>query len=616
MSFFIRLCGLSLLLAAQTVTAEANADLENSSVQLSPIIVTATRTAISADEALASVTVISREELEQRQSTTVAEALNGMAGLQFSNNGGPGKTTSLFMRGTNSDSVLVMIDGVKVGSGTLGTAAFEHIPVELIDHIEVVRGPRAGLYGSEAICGVIQIFTRNGKDGSQKSASISGGAHDYFGSSASISEAFEKTWINLSADYERTAGINTCQGSFFGGCFTIEPDRDGYKRKSGSFRIGHQLTDGLELTFHTLYAEGENEFDGSFTNEADFVQQVNGGSLIWDVTANWKLTTIAGLSKDESENHLNGAFASLFDTKRVSRSIQSDYQLNEIQLITVGYDYADDRITSDSTYSETSRRNEGVFGQYQLNAGHWSLQTNARHDSNEQFGGHNTGGAALGYFADNGLTTTLSYGTAYKAPSFNELYFPGFGNAALDPEESKSTELGISGNFRNIDWSSNFYQTTVDELIAFDLATFAPANISEAKIKGVELQANALIAGWNINTQFSFLDAKNEDSGANHDNLLPRRARQSLRVDGDRHSGKWGYGGTLQARSNTYDDLANTNRIGGFVTVDLRGSYQLTPQFLLQGKVNNLLDKKYSTAANFNQDGANLMVTLRWQDNN
>ncbi|RLA09499.1 MAG: TonB-dependent vitamin B12 receptor [Gammaproteobacteria bacterium] len=616
MNFFTRRCGLALLLLTQAVDAETDADLDNGPVQLSPIVVTATRTEQAADETLASVTVISREELELRQSTTVAEALNGMVGLQFSNNGGLGKTTSLFMRGTNSDHVLVLIDGVKVGSGTTGAAAFEHIPVDQIDHIEVVRGPRASLYGSEAIGGVIQIFTRSGKDGSRKSASISGGAHDYFGASASLSERFDKTWINLSANYERTAGINSCQGSLFGGCFTNEPDRDGYKSKSGSFRIGHQLTDDLEFGFNTLHTEGETDFDGSFTNETDFVQQVTGGSIAWDVTTNWRLTTRAGLSKDENENHLNGVFASRFDTKRNSRSVQSDYQLNEAQLITLGYDYLDDRITSSTAYAETSRRNEGGFGQYQLTAGRWSLQASARHDSNEQFGNHETGGGALGYFADNGVTTTVSYGTAYKAPSFNELYFPGFGNASLNPEESKTAELGISGNFQGIDWSSNFYQTTVDDLIAFDMATYAPANISEAKIKGVELQAITLIAGWNINTQFTFLDAKNEDGGPNHDNMLPRRARQSLRVDGDRRSGKWEYGGTLQARSNAYDDLANNDRIGGFVTVDLRGSYQLTPQFLLQGKVNNLLDKTYSTAANYNQDGANLMFTLRWQDNN
>lgn len=605
---------LLILLSASFVVQSADKIPSTEPVELSPVVITATRTSQSLGQSLASVSVITREQLDRQQVTTVAEALDGFAGIQFSNNGGAGKVTSLFMRGAESDQVLVLIDGVKMGSATAGTSPFQHIPVDQIERIEVVRGPRASLYGSDAIGGVIQIFTRSGKTGGQQSASVSVGAHDYLGSNINFSERFEKTWISLNADYQRTAGINSCQGSFAGGCFTVEPDRDGYKRKSGSLRIGHQLTSNLEIEFHSLLTFGKTEFDGGFTNEADFAQQVTGGSVVWDATDDWQITARAGISKDETDNDLNGVFSSLFDTQRISRSLQSDYQLDDGQLITLGYDFQDDQITSNNLYTQTSRRNEGLFGQYLLEIGQWSLQASGRRDSNEQFGSHETGGIAVGYFADNGITTTLSHGTAYKAPTFNELFFPFFGNANLDPEESKTTELGFSGTVQGVDWSSNFFHTSVDELISFDLSIFAPANISRATINGLELQASTWVAGWAIDAQFSFLDAKNKDSGANHNNLLPRRARRSFRLDADRNEGKWQYGGTLTARSSAFDDLANSNEIGGFVTLDLRGGYQLNRQWQIQLKANNLFDKKYRTAANFNQDGANLMMTLRWQD--
>ncbi|MEL0082874.1 MAG: TonB-dependent receptor, partial [Gammaproteobacteria bacterium] len=367
------------------------------------------------------------------------------------------------------------------------------------------------------------------------------------------------------------------------------------------------------IGLHHLQSEGDNEFDGNFTNEADFYQQVSGGKVTWEATDAWTVTARAGINKDESENEINGVFASRFDSQRITRSLQSDYRLTDDQLVTLGYDFHDDQIDSSNAFVETSRRNEGVFGQYQTQIGQWSLQASGRRDSNEQFGSHETGSLAIGYSADNGVNTLVSHGTAYKAPTFNELYFPFFGNPGLDPEESRSTELGFSGSTDRYDWSANFFHTSVDELISFDSVIFAPANLSEATIRGAEFQLRTEIAGWSIDSLVSFLDAKNNDSGANNDKLLPRRARRSLRIDADQSAGQWHYGGTLIARGRAYDDLANTDSIGGFVTLDLRTAYQLNRQFQLQLKVNNLLDKKYSTASQFNQDGTHLMMTLRWQ---
>ncbi|MBL4621229.1 MAG: TonB-dependent receptor, partial [Immundisolibacteraceae bacterium] len=441
MKLSTRLGGLVLVFLSQFVVADI--DIDSAATKLSPIIVTATRTAQSLDQTLASVTVITREQLEKRQVSSVAEALNGVVGLQFTSTGGVGKSTSVFMRGTQSGHLLVLVDGVKVGSATLGSAAFEHIPIQQIERIEVVRGPRASLYGSEAVGGVIQIFTRDGREGKHLGVAMSAGSHNFTGSSFSYGDRVGNTWFSVSAEVQDTDGINVCDG----GCFTVEPDRDAYDRKSGSFRIGHQFSKRLKAEFHANQATGDTEADSAFvSNNTEYLQQVVGAKVGWDLTNDWLLSFQVGTSRSESENDLNGVFVSINDTKRITRSIQSDYQVNDQQSLSLGYDFQDDLVTSTVAYAERSRRNEGFFGMYQLQLKKWSFNASARRDSNEQFGSHNTGSVAVGYFLDSGTTITLSHGTAFKAPNFDELYFPSlfgfpaFGNPDLKPSESKSTE--------------------------------------------------------------------------------------------------------------------------------------------------------------------------------
>ena len=614
MKISTRIGGLSLLMLSQSLVAEIETDSQP--VQLSPIVVTATRTAQSLEQTLASVTIITRDQLEKRQVLTVPEALNGVAGLQFRSNGGIGKSTSLSMRGTESGHLLVLIDGVKMGSATLGTAAFQHLPIEQIERIEVVRGPRASLYGSEAIGGVIQIFTRDGSSGKHLGVAISKGSHNYTSTSVSYSDRIGKTWFSINGEYLDTDGINVCDG----GCFTVEPDHDGYDRQSGSLRVGHQFSNSLKVEFQAIQAGGKSQNDSTISNQSEYLQQVVGSKVSWNVTDDWLLSFNVGTSRDEGEDELDGVFVSVIDTKRLTRSVQSDYQISEQQSVTFGYDFQDDLITSTVAYAERSRRDEGVFGMYQLQLANWSLNASARRDSNEQFGSHNTGNIALGYFFESGISVSLSHGTAFKAPTFNELYFPAifvgfpaFGNPDLKPSESRSTELGFGGSLESLDWSVNVYRTVIDDLIAFDFATFQAGNVATARIQGMELELQSELAGWDLQAQLTLLDPKNAGPGANHNNELARRSRRVLRLDADRQRQNWRYGATLLARSNSYNDQANSDELGGFVTVDLRTSYQFNPEWRLEGKINNLFDKHYRTVSGFNEDGINLMFTLRWQ---
>jgi vitamin B12 transporter len=577
------------------------------------VIVTATRTAETADATLAAVTVITREDIERLQPLSVADLILGSAGVAVANNGGLGKLTSVFLRGTNSDQVLVLIDGVKVGSATSGTTAFENLPVDQIERIEIVRGPRSSLYGSEAIGGVIQIFTRKG--GGATTPYFSAGVGSYWTGKGNvgISGGGERGWFDVSVADLETQGFNACRGTATAGCFTYEPDRDGYRNLSTSLHGGYRFDNGVEVDLHALRAEGKTQYDGTFVNETEFVQQVFGGSVRFSPLDPWRVTLSASESTDDEDNLLNGAFKSFFDTTRDTFSLQNDVALGKDHLATLGADVQDDRVGSDTAFTATSRENIGVFAQYQGTFGRSRVQLSARNDDSNQFGSNTTGSAAWGLTLTESLRLTASYGTAFKAPTFNDLYDPFFGNPNLQPEKSQSAEVGVAGHSRWGAWSLNAFRTRIRELIVFDATTSHPVNINSALIRGIEAVGSTVVLGWRIGVSLTLLDPENQSADANNGNLLPRRAEQSGKIDFDRGFGKFKFGVTVFAEGRRFDTLANTGRMGGYATVDLRGEYELARDWRLQAKIGNLFDKSYETAELYNQPGLNAFVSVRYQ---
>lgn len=583
---------------------------------LDTVVVTASRIAETADDSLASVTVITREDIERQQAYSVPDLLRGVPGLNVVSTGGRGNNTSLFLRGTNSNHVLVLIDGIKVGSATTGQAAFEDLPIEEIERIEIVRGPRSSLYGSEALGGVIQIFTHRGGGELRPYFSLGGGSYRTIEGSAGLRGGGDHGRFSIGISGVDTRGFDICRAEAAiegGGCFTDEPDRDGYRNLSGSLRAGYRFGPALEMDIFGLLSRSDNESDGDFVNESENRQQVLGGTVRWSPLDPWDVTLTVGRSWDESDNFKDGVFASRFDTRRDSVSLQNDVSLMLDHLLTLGMDYLEDRVDSSTDFAVTSRDNTGVFAQYLGYFGHYDVQLAVRHDDNEQFGTQTTGSAAWGYQINEGLRLTLSYGTAFKAPSFNQLYFPGFGNPDLSPEESRSIEVSLAGTLDPVRWSLNVYRTRIDDLIAFDAAANLPGNVDTAVIRGLEATIGTDVAGWETQASLTLLDPENRSDGTNRGNVLPRRTEQSLRLDLDRDFGRYRFGSTVIAEGRRFDDLANTRRLGGFATVDLRAEYQLDRDWRLQTRIENLFDKDYETAAFYNQPGRSAYVTLRYQ---
>ena len=597
--------------------------------QRKTVIVTATRTAQTADEVLSSVTVISREDIERRQARSVEDLLRGTQGISITNNGGPGKNTSVFMRGTESDHILVLIDGVRAGSATSGGAAYGNIPIEQIERIEIVRGPRSSLYGSEAIGGVIQIFTRKGgKEGFTPSFSIGGGSYGTFNGSAGLSGRSKRGWFNMNISGKNTNGFNSCSGKPYpngAGCFTNEPDRDGYQNVAGSFRAGYLFKNGLDIETNFMRSSGKVNYDGKYSNKSELVQQVFGGKARYSPFEFWKVTLAGGRSRENSRDFLGQGknFKSRFDSRRDTITLQNDFTLNKSHLLTVGADYKNDTVSSSEDFEVTSRNNLGAFAQHQATVFKQDLELSIRYDENEQFGGNVTGGAGWGYTVTEWLRFTANVGTAFKAPTFNELYYPGgYSNANLRPEESVSYEFGTSGKIKQTNWAFNIYETQIHDLIAND-ASWVPQNINKVRIRGFEGMISTRIKKWQINTNLTLLDAQNKSSGTNRGNILPRRAKESFRFDVNRKFdkfklfglsfNKYTIGTQLLVVGQRYDDLANTRKLDSYVKLDIRGEYTLNQNWRLQGRIENISNERYETASFYNQPGRNFFITLRYQ---
>ncbi|KLJ03006.1 TonB-dependent vitamin B12 receptor [Luteimonas sp. FCS-9] len=591
--------------------------------ELDAVLVTADRVETKLADTLVPAQVIDRAQIERSQARDLPELLRGRAGIQIANQGGPGKLTSIFMRGSESDHVLVLVDGVRIGSATAGLAAIQDLPVDQIERVEIVRGPRSGLYGSDAIGGVIQIFTRRHEGAIVPHARIGAGSHGLREASAGIGGRRGRGWFGVDAAFQRTDGIDACRGSeaLFQGCYVDEPDRDGYRNRSLNLRAGVELAEGLTLEGHALRADAFTQYDGSAFggNEADVVQQVAGGTLVYAPSDAVALTVRVGRNDDRATNHFRDAGTgvrtdvSRFDTRRDTASVQADFGLAPAQRLSMGLDWMSDEIDSTTGYAATSRGNLAVFSAYAARFGAHLVEAGVRHDDNEQFGGHTTGSLGWGLDLAHGLRLNASAATSFKAPTFNDLYYPfGSGNPDLDPERAKTANLGLAQAGGAWRWSFDVFESRVDDLIVLDSA-WVPANIQQARIRGAELTFATTLAGWDLSTELSHVDPRDRSGGANDGRMLARRARNSGRLDVDRSFGAVRVGTTLRAAGGRFDDAANTTRLAGHGTVDLRAAWTFAADWTLEARATNLLDKDYETAAWYRQPGREYGLALRWQ---
>lgn len=588
-------------------------------------LVTATRTAAPL-VSIASSSVITRAEIERSQAQSLPEMLRGLAGVQIVSNGGRGKSTSLFLRGTSDKQLLVLVDGVKVGSATSGAAALQDIPLALVERIEVVRGPRSSLYGSEALGGVIQVFTRRGaKQGLKPYLTLGAGTRSSYSGNAGLAGGSENGWFDLGVSSEDTDGINA-RAYRPSAPRAYEPDADGYRQLAGSLRGGYRFDSGLELDGNWLQSSTHSDQDLRSSSGktgrygyADGEQQVLGGRARFTPLEPWGVTLQAGHSEDRSDYFRDGDFYSRFDTERDTFAWQNDFSLTPEQLLTLGFDYQQDRIDTSDTYAEDSRHNRGYYTQYQGRFGRHGLSAGLRRDDNQQFGEHDTGNLGWSYDLSETLTLSAAYGTAFRAPTFNDLYAPNSGytagNPDLKPEESENYELGLQGVAGWGEWRLSVFENQIDDLIVWAGSNpMRPQNVESARIRGLESSARTQLANWDLAATLTLLDPQDR-SQDNHGHQLARRAKRTFNIDADRRIGQFGVGATLFAASQRFDNVSNTDasRLPGYALVDLRGEYHIDSEWRLQAKVSNLLNRDYETVQTYEQPGRAFYLTLRYQ---
>jgi len=607
----------TLLAAALLAATAAHAADESQTQTLQTVVVTATRTATPIDDTLAPVTVITRQDIDRLQPQSVQDLLTGLPGVNFANAGGLGQQTSMFVRGTNSSHTLVLIDGVRVGTVAAGLPAFEQIPVEQIDHIEFVRGPRSSLYGADAIGGVLQIFTRHGEAGEAPTPSLAltAGSHSLVDGQAGISGGTDHGWYNASLGGQYTRGINACKvgaAEAFAGCFADQPDKDGYRTYNAALSGGYRWDNDVVLTGSFLRSKGDIEYDGDFGNFTRRSQQVVGGNLAFPVTDIWNMNVAVGQNQDRADNYAFGPRIGFGYSKRNQASWQNNFTLAPGQSLSAGVDYSQERLDSDTGYLADSRNNTGVFALYQGRFDANEIQLSGRHDHNEQFGNHNTGGIAYGYHFDNQMVLSASWASSFHAPTFNDLYYPfGSGNPNLKPESGRSYEIGLSARPGAWNWAVNAYQTKLTNLIGYD-ENFVPINVARARLRGIEGQLGADVDGWHLRASATLQQPISQADDGTDGNLLARRPRRMGRVDLDRDLGDFSVGASVYSAGYSYDDAANSARLGGYTTADVRASWTFRPAWSIQARVANLADRTYETSRYFNQLGRTYYLTLRY----
>jgi vitamin B12 transporter len=595
-------CSTLLLGLALVVTHDARAQTP---VEQPTVVVSATRSAQTVDAALASVTVIDRAEIEASQAPDLLELLRQVPGVDISRPGGPGQSTSFLLRGTNSNHVLVLIDGVRVASANTGAFAFEHIDLEQVERIEIVRGPRAGYWGSDAIGGVMHIFTRRAAGAS---AVLRAGRYSTFEGATGYAARGERGGFGVTLGARRSEGFSAQNERGF----AFDPDDDGYRNRTLGMHADYAL--GTQtLSAHALATRADTEFD---IGKSELRNHVLGLALSGALTTRWSHELGFGSAR---EDLTTPDFFSLFHTRRETvdwlHRVNFGAQVNWVAGLNYIHESGENRDTfSGAPVYRATRSNRAWFTGVDAHGAHWDAEAALRHDDSSTFGGHTTAQLAAGWRPAEDWRAVLSFGQGFRAPNLNELYSPGFdglfaGNPALDPERSRSVELGLSWQHSERQRSSaQAYRTRVRDLIAFEGGdTFQAVNLRQADIEGVELQHRYRAEHWDATASLIYLDAEDADTGL----ALLRRPRRKLGLDAHwQPADRWTLGMSAQWVDERRDFTAQLER---YTLLDVSASRTINQNWLVQARLGNVFDRDYALADGFNTPGRNLMFTVRYR---
>ncbi|MDE2202811.1 MAG: TonB-dependent receptor [Burkholderiaceae bacterium] len=603
--------------AAAPVWAQSDAQAPGASLgELNPTVVTASRGEQPLSDALPHTTVISRADIERSQAPDAVTLLRREAGIEIAQSGGPGSTASIFMRGASSNQTLILIDGVRVSSGTTGSAQIDQLMADQIDHIEIVRGNVSALYGSDAIGGVVQIFTRSGKGHPPlANAEIEYGARNTRRAQAGIGGSLGErgdTSFALSVSEFKTNGfssINPLQAP------NANPNDNYYTNKSVSAQLSHRFSADWQAGLTYLQTWGDVSYDSAFGQPTDInvahnVVRSMSAYVDGKVTQDWKTRVTLSQGDDRSLNFTNGALQApaRFNTRNQQASWQNDWAFMPDQLLKVGLEHLQTSIDSDAYDVPTRYVDSGYIG-YEGKFGPHQLQLNVRRDRYSDFGGANSYYAGYGFAFNPQWKAVASVSNAFRAPSFNELYYPFFGTPNLQPEKARSVEGGVEYTSAIGLVRMTVFETDYSNLItAVCDANFncSAANVNRARVNGLETSYRGSIYGVDLRASFTMQNP--QDLSANQ--LLSRRARHFGSVSAYKTFGPFSAGVEWNAAGDRQD---STRSLAGYGLLNLVGRYQITRDWALSARVENVTNKNYQLIYPYNTASRGVFFTLSWQ---
>ncbi|TYK64413.1 TonB-dependent receptor domain-containing protein [Colwellia echini] len=572
------------------------------------MIVTATRSVQDKFDTLASVGVFTQADIEKIQPLSVGDLLSRVAGISISTQGTSAHKSSAFVRGTNSDHVLVLVNGVRVGSATLGSKSLAEIPVQLIQRVEVVKGPRAALWGSDAIGGVIQIFTRDLAP-SEGQVGLKVGSNSLVQGYGALGFGNEANSYTLTAMAEKSDGVDVVVPDGSSAYTVDQPDEDGYDRQSVGLSGTSQFTKEYSLELNTQYDQGTTEIDANTAYSGDETSYENYFVLLRNhlqldnIYLQLGLSTAQDSSEDNySDYNVDNNFEnpnSLYVTNRDQITALVQMPLAQASEITTGFEWYKEDVESSLVYDSTERITRAFFVTGRHDIDNIKIEGSVRYDKVGSIDGETTYQVAAGYEASEQLLFSLSYGTAFKAPSFNDLYYPWSGNPDLMAETSESTEFLTRYRHELFTAELSVYQTNIDNLIEWaptDSGAYKPSNVAEAEIFGVETTFTADIYGTDNRLTLSYLDAK--DAETDHD--LPRRPNFFATYNFIYSMEQLDFTFDINYQGDRYNLSGDpVKTLDSYTLVDLGLNYRLNSQVSLLAKITNVADEFYKTASTY-----------------
>ena len=581
--------------------------------RLDDVVVTATRTPQTLRASLGDVTVMTAEQIRQAGQFSLAELLQTQPGVEISATGGFGATASVYLRGANAGHTLVLVDGMRLGSATTGATALENIPLDQVERIEILRGPASHLYGSDAIGGVIQIFTKSGQGAPRANFSAGFGSFNTRNLSGGYGGEIGNTRFSLQAGQTESDGISAYANGN-PGYVNQNRDKDGYRNTSLALKLAQTVAVGQELGVDGFISSGRNHYDGYPSTTDYFSDQTLSTFDIYSknrINESWHSLLRVGTGSDHLDDYRPGK--SVFDTDQNQLLWQNDIAAGP-GTATLGVERVEQKVSGTTAYTVASRTIQSWFAGYQARMGNHSIQLNLRDDDNSQFGRHDTGYLGYGYQMSPQWRVGASAGTAFKAPTFNELYWPVSGNPGLRPEQSRNKEVSLHYDQDVHHFSAVYFDNQVTNLIDWVPVSpgswiWVPANINQASLRGATLSGASMVGRFHLDAN---LTLQNPEDGATG-KLLINRSKEHGALKISRSAGDWKLAGEWVFSGERYADAGNTRKMGGYGLLNLTASRALDKDWSLQARVNNLFDKSYELAQGYGTPGVSVFVGVRYQ---